>query len=110
MRVRLRDIEVGGLNNVCIMLISKFARVLREHNGQVLRLRDKHVVQKVARCAAIENNSELKAIYMRLKVEIKNHLNKENIRHSDINNTIKTRSSHSITQRRAGYQASIKSV
>lgn len=76
MKISLEDIEVGDLNNVCVMLISKFARVLREHNGQVLRLRDKHVVSAVARHASKAKNPELEVLYMKLKVEIKKHLGK----------------------------------
>lgn len=75
MRVKLKDVEVADLNNVCIMIISKFARVLREHNGTVIELRDKHVVREVARHAAMAKNPQLEALYLRLKVEIKNHLN-----------------------------------
>jgi len=85
MRVKLKDVEVADLNNVCIMIISKFARVLREHNGTVIQLRDKHVVRQVARHAAITQNPELETLYMRLKVEIKNHLNKPSVHDGDYN-------------------------
>lgn len=74
MRISLDDIQVGDLNNVCVMLISKFARVLREHNGEVLRLRDKHVVREVAKHATQTENPELVILFMKLKVEMKNHL------------------------------------
>ena len=79
MRVKLKDVEVADLNNICIMIISKFARVLREHNGTVIELRDKHVVREVAKHAAMAKNPQLEALYMRLKVEIKNHLNQPSI-------------------------------
>jgi len=79
MRIKLNDVEVADLNNVCIMIISKFARVLREHNGSVIELRDKYVVRQIARHAAMAENPQLEALYMRLKVEIKNHLNKPSI-------------------------------
>ena len=61
------------------MIISKFARLLREHNGSVIDLRDKHVVFHVARHSAMSENPQLEALYMRLKVEIKNHLNKPSV-------------------------------
>ena len=79
MKIRLKDVEVVDLNNVCIMIISKFARTLREHNGSVIDLRDKHIVFQVARHSAMSENPQLEALYMRLKVEIKNHLNKQSI-------------------------------
>ena len=62
------------------MIISKFARVLREHNGTVIKLRDKHIVRQVAKHAAMTRNPQLEALYMRLKVEIKNHLNQPSVR------------------------------
>lgn len=80
MKISLEDIEVGDLNNVCILLISKFARVLREHNGEVVSLRDRHVVRAVARHATRAKNPALDVLYMKLKVEIKKHLNHDNQR------------------------------
>ena len=88
MKVKLKDVEVADLNKVCIMIISKFARVLREHNGTVIELRDKNVVREVARNAAMAQNPQLEALYMRLKVEIKNHLNKPTIRNGGFDNVV----------------------
>lgn len=88
MRVKLKDVEVADLNNVCIMIISKFARVLREHNGTVIELRDKNVVREVARHSAMAKSPQLEALYMRLKIEIKNHLNKPSIRNGGFDTVI----------------------
>ena len=101
LRVKLKDVEVADLNNVCIMIISKFARVLREHNGTVIELRDKHVVREVAKHAAMARNPQLEALYMRLKVEIKNHLNKPSIRNGGFDNIVgKTKLREQIYARR----------
>jgi len=101
MKIRLKDVEVADLNNVCIMIISKFARVLREHNGSVIELRDKHVVRQVARHAAMAENPQLEALYMRLKVEIKNHLNKPSIRNGGFDDIVgKTKLREKIHARR----------
>ncbi len=85
MKIRLQDVEVADLNNVCIMIISKFARILREHNGTVIELRHKHVVREVSRHASMAKNPQLETLYLRLKVEIKNHLNRPEIKKSSFN-------------------------
>ena len=101
MRVKLKDIEVADLNNVCIMIISKFARVLREYNGSVIHFRDKYIVQQVARHAAMSENPQLDALYLRLKVEIKNHLNKPAVRDDAFDHVIgETRVKKEIDARR----------
>ena len=83
------------------MIISKFARVLREHNGTVIELRDKHVVREVARNAAMARDPELEALYMRLKVEIKNHLNKPSMSNGGFGNIVgSTKLSEQIHARR----------
>jgi len=101
LRVKLKDVEVADLNNVCIMIISKFARVLREHNGTVIELRDKHVVRQVAKHAAMARHPQLETLYMRLKVEIKNHLNKPSIRNGGFDKIVtKTKLREQIYARR----------
>ena len=83
------------------MIISKFARVLREHNGSVIQLRDKYVVRQVARHAAMAENPQLEALYLRLKVEIKNHLNKPSITNGGFDDVIgKTKLKREIHARR----------
>ena len=106
MRVKLKDVEVVDLNSVCIMIISKFARVLREHNGTVIELRDKHVVREVAKHAAMARNPQLEALYMRLKVEIKNHLNKPSVRDKNSDKAVvKTKLHEQIYARRLARSA-----
>ena len=100
LRVKLKDVEVADLNNACIMTISKFARILREHNGTVIKLRDKHVVREVARHAAMARDPELETLYMRLKVEIKNHLNTPNAMNHEGELHVKTKLRKQINARR----------
>ena len=80
MKVKIKDVKVGDLNNVCIMLISKFARVLKEHNGTIIQLRDKNVMQQVVFYAEQASNPQLEVLYLRLKLEVKDYLNKPSIR------------------------------
>lgn len=74
MKIKLSEIKLTQLNNNCIMLISKFSRVLKGHDGTVLRLNDEGVVRDVFAIAAQTSNPELKQLVARLTREIKNHL------------------------------------
>lgn len=75
MKISLLDIEVSDLNNVSIMLISKFARTLHEHDGTVLKLNDPNVLLQVAKYANTVNSPQLRILYQRLKLELRNQLN-----------------------------------
>jgi len=74
MKISLLDIEVQDLNNVSIMLISKFARALHEHDGSVLKLSDPNVLLHVAKFANTADSPQLRILYQRLKLELRNQL------------------------------------
>jgi len=77
-----------------------------EHNGTVIELRDKHVVRQVAKHAAMARNPQLETLYMRLKVEIKNHLNKPTIRNGGFDKVVtKTKLREQIYARRLARDA-----
>lgn len=82
MKVKLSEIKLTQLNNNCIALISKFSRVLKAHNGSVLRLNDPNVVSDVFAIQASDLNPQLKQLRSRLKKEIKNHLLGDNVEES----------------------------
>lgn len=75
MPISLRDIQIEDLNNVSITLVSKFARMLHTHDGSIIKLRDPHILMKIAKHAAHTDNAQLKILFQRLKLEIKNQLN-----------------------------------
>jgi len=75
MPISLRDIEIGDLNNVSIMIISKFARMLHSHDGSVIKLGDPNVLLEVAKHSARTDNAQLKILYQRLRLEIRKQLN-----------------------------------
>ncbi len=75
MTISLHDIKVRDLNNVCIMIISKFARMLHAHDGTVIRLSDPNILLEVAKQASSTDNAQLKILFQRLRLEIKNQLN-----------------------------------
>jgi len=74
MKIKLSEVKLTQLNNNCIMLISKFSRVLKASDGTVLRLNAPRIVFDVFVIAAKTSNPELKQLASRLKREIKNHL------------------------------------
>ncbi len=84
MKIGLQDIEVGDLNNVCIMIISKFARSLHEHDGTVLKMSDPDVLLKIARYANTVDNAQLRILYQRLRLELKHQLNDAVPSHAEV--------------------------
>jgi len=79
MKVKHSDIKVTQLNNNCIMLISKFSRVLKAHDGTILRLSDTKVIKNLFLISKRTSNPELVQLASRLKHEIKIHLRGENV-------------------------------
>ena len=75
MTISLRDIQIEDLNNVSITLVSKLVRILHADNGSVLKLRDPHLLMKIAKHAAHTDNAQLRILFQRLKLEIKHQLN-----------------------------------
>jgi hypothetical protein len=57
------------------MIISKFARMLHAYDGSVIKMRDPNILLEVARHAAHTDNSQLKILYQRLRLELRNQLN-----------------------------------
>jgi len=88
MRISLRDIEIGDLNNNCILIISKFARELHEHNGSVLKLNNPEVLIDVARHAHAVDNPQLKLLFQRLKLELRSQLNTAIPNHAEVGRLI----------------------
>jgi len=74
MKIKLSTIKLTQLNNSCIMLISKFLRVLKAHNGTELKLSDPGVVRAVIEISTVTSNTELKVLAKRLTQEIRSHL------------------------------------
>jgi hypothetical protein len=84
MKINLQDIKVGDLNSASILILSKFARVLHEHNGGVIKLQNPNVLLEVANYASSEDNSQLRILYERLKLELRTQLNSSVPNHGDI--------------------------
>lgn len=88
MKISLQDITVGDLNSTGILILSKFVRELHEHNGDVIKLQDPEVLLKVANRAATVDNSQLRILYERLKLELRNQLNSSVPNHGDIGTSL----------------------
>lgn len=84
MKISLLDIEVQDLNNISIMLISKFARALHEHDGSVLKLSDPNVLLQIAKFANTVDSPQLRILYQRLKLELRNQLAGRNTGSADV--------------------------
>jgi len=84
MKISLLDIEVRDLNNVSIMLISKFARALHEHDGTVLKLNDPNVLLQVAKYVNTTDSPQLRILYQRLKLELRNQLSPASPNRADV--------------------------
>jgi len=69
-KIRLKDLQLGQLNTECLLLVSRFVRVLKQHNGTQLRMQDDDILNYIADYARRTRNKELKAIYTELKEEI----------------------------------------
>jgi len=75
--MKINEVQAADLNGTCLTLISQFSRVLKAHNGVVLRLTDSDVVEAVVRHARSTSNQELQRICHMLIVEIKAHMSKD---------------------------------
>lgn len=75
MKISMRDIEVGDLNNVSIMILSKFARELHQYDGTVLKLTSPDVLLEASKYANSVNDPQLRILYERLKLELRKQLN-----------------------------------
>lgn len=78
LRVNLNDIKVQDVSTNCIMLVSKFGRLLKAKHGVVLKLQEPRVLNKVAAYASSTNSAQLKIVYDQIEAEIVKHLQKKN--------------------------------
>jgi len=76
--IKLTDIKVQDVSATCIMLVSKFSRVIKAKHGVVIQLRDPNVLNKVAAYASASNSAELKIVYQQIEAEIREHLRRKN--------------------------------
>lgn len=70
MKVQLRDVQLGQLNTESLLLVSRFSRVLKQHNGKHLSMQGPNLLNTLAVHARKTRNEELKEIYAELKAEI----------------------------------------
>ena len=74
LKVNLADIKIQNVGATCIMLVSKFSRVIKAKHGVVIQLRDPQVLNKVAAYASATDDAELKLINSRIQEEIRQNL------------------------------------
>ena len=84
LKVNLTDIKIQDVSTTCIMLTSKFSRILKAEHGVVIKLQDPQVLNKVAAYAADSNSEPLKKIAAQIEVEIIQHLQKKSPQHYDL--------------------------
>ena len=73
-KVQLKDIKLSELNTECLRLVSSYLRVLRQHNGTILRMQDDDILLKISDYSHRTRNQELKRLYIRLKDEMRQAL------------------------------------
>lgn len=84
LKVNLTDIKIQDVSTTCIMLTSKFSRILKAEHGVVIKLQDPQVLNKVAAYAADSNSVPLKKIAAQIEVEIIQYLQKKSPQHYDL--------------------------
>lgn len=77
-KVNLADIKIQDVGTDCVLLVTKFSRLLKLKHGVILKVQDKQVLSKVAAYANSSNSAQLKIIYDRIQGEITQHLQKIN--------------------------------
>ena len=70
MKIRLKDLELGQLNQGCLRLVFKFVQVLRAETGVSLRMQDKDILNQISIHCRETDSPELRSIYDELKEEI----------------------------------------
>ena len=76
LKANLTDIKVQDVSTNCILLVSKFSRVLFNEYDLRLKLQDPRVLNKVAAYASSTDDVELNRLYKKIKREIVRHLRK----------------------------------
>jgi hypothetical protein len=84
LKVNLNDIKIQEVSTTCIMLTSKFSRILKAKHGVVIKLQDPQILNKVAAYAADSNVAQLKIVAEQIEAEIIEHLQKQDPQHYDL--------------------------
>ncbi len=69
-KLRLIDVQLGQLNNQCLMLVVRFVRALKAHNGTALRVQEPDILMQISKHSRNTKDSELRKMYKELKAEI----------------------------------------
>ena len=69
-KIRLKDLDLGQLNNECLLKVSRFVRELRAETGIKLRMQDKDILKQISNHCREIDNPHLQEIYAELKQEI----------------------------------------
>lgn len=73
-KINLTEIRIQDVGATCIMLVSKFSRVIKAKHGVTIQLRDPNVLNKVASYARASKSAELKTIYQQIEDEIRRYV------------------------------------
>ena len=69
-KINLKDIQLAQLNPECVLLINRFIRALKAHDGTVLKIQEKDILMQISEQARRTENSDLVAMYKELKEKI----------------------------------------
>jgi len=72
--IDISEIKIQDLNPQCLLLASKFSRVLKAKHGTILRLQDDRALSLVAAYARATEDAELKILSARIEREVQKHL------------------------------------
>lgn len=76
-KINLADVKVLDIGATCIMLVSKFSRIIKAKHGITIQLRDPQVLNKVAAYASATNNAELKHINAQIQDEMRKYFSQD---------------------------------
>jgi len=76
-KVNLADIKVQSVGTDCLILVTKFSRILKAKHGVVLHIQEPKVLSKIASYAASSGSAQLKIINDLIQVEVAKHLQKK---------------------------------
>ncbi len=69
-KINLKDIQLSQLNPECVLLINRFIRALKAHDGTVLKIQEKDILMQISEQARRTDNDELAVMYKELKEKI----------------------------------------
>ena len=84
-KVRLREINVATLNADTVILITKFLRTARSHEGFDLHMQQPGVVKKIIKYAEDSKDPDLIVLSMRIKKAIASQIKEADIEHNSFN-------------------------